>query len=109
MHWVAGEEDGSPDHGSGRTGTTRPGPALTVASVVREGVEVRLAHADGLAPGLRVRMGGRPIAGDARPRAEAVGSGRAEAATAALRSTLTSLGGGFPEAGVLTEERTSRR
>lgn len=77
VRWIAGEEGGSPDHGSGRTGTTRPGPVLTVASVVREGAEVRLARADGLAPGHRFRMGGRPIAGDARPRAEAAGSGRA--------------------------------
>ncbi|MFF8641374.1 hypothetical protein [Streptomyces sp. NPDC015345] len=52
-------------------------------------------------------MGGRPVAGDARSRTEAAGSGRAEAATAALRPTSTSPGGGFAEAGVLTEEGAS--
>jgi hypothetical protein len=43
-HWVATDEDVSPDHGVGRTGTVRRGPLVTMGSLVRGAVEVRAAR-----------------------------------------------------------------
>ncbi|WP_345114818.1 DUF2264 domain-containing protein [Streptomyces drozdowiczii] len=72
VHWVDVAEEPDHDHGSGRTGTSVRGPRVTVASVVRDGTEVRLVRVDG-PPGraVRVRLGGWPLAGDRRPETEA--------------------------------------
>ncbi|MEU0809807.1 DUF2264 domain-containing protein [Streptomyces sp. NPDC005970] len=112
VRWVDSGADDSPDHGSGRTGPTTPGPVVTVASVLRAGVEVRLvrvdapASGDGPAPDPDpawdcVRVGGWPVAADAPPGTR-VGTGPAdavsyadapcaEARTASLRSSLRGL------------------
>ena len=102
VRWVDSGADDSPDHGSGRTGPTTPGPVVTVASVQRAGVEVRLVRVDAPAPvppGDRVRMGGWPVAAGTPPETWA-GTGRAagagpyaEAGTASLRSSLRGLRG----------------
>jgi hypothetical protein len=68
VRWVDAGGDDSPDHGSGRVGTVTPGPVLTVASVVRDGLEIRLSRVDGV--GSRtgsLRLGGWPLAGDVEP------------------------------------------
>ncbi|MEU5609195.1 DUF2264 domain-containing protein [Streptomyces sparsogenes] len=72
VRWVDTAADDSPDHGSGRTGPTTPGPQVTVVSVLRAGVEVRLVRVDAPASraassGVRVRVGGWPVAADAPP------------------------------------------
>jgi hypothetical protein len=64
VRWVDTSADDAPDHGSGRSGPAVPGPVVTVVSVLREGVEVRLARVDG-PPDRRwgpLRMGGWPVA-----------------------------------------------
>ncbi|MDT0346335.1 DUF2264 domain-containing protein [Streptomyces litchfieldiae] len=104
-HWVDSAGDDSPDHGSGRTGKVTPGPSVTVASVVRDGVEVRLARVD--APAARpewraVRLGGWPVTGEAPPER---GPG-ARAESPALCSALRPLRG-LPVAGVALERDTS--
>ncbi|UWE10611.1 DUF2264 domain-containing protein [Actinacidiphila bryophytorum] len=118
VHWVDTAGDDTPDHGSGRRGPAVPGPLVTVASVLRDGVEVRLVRLDpppggpGTAsPSWRaVRLGGWPLAAAAAPESGS-GSGRgrtasAEAATADLRSRVGSLLG-FTESGVSAENGTS--
>ncbi|NUP40590.1 MAG: hypothetical protein HOY76_27145, partial [Streptomyces sp.] len=89
-------------------GPTTPGPVVTVASVLRSGVEVRLVRVDAAASaagrgGGSVRMGGWPVAADTPPETWAgtgrAGAGRpgsgpyAEAGTASLRSSLRGLRG----------------
>ncbi|WP_016699880.1 DUF2264 domain-containing protein [Actinoalloteichus spitiensis] len=105
VRWVDSTGDASPDHGSGRSGPVTPGPVVTVASVVRDGVEVRVVRVAPPAPGQRwrvVRLGGWPVAGEVRP---SEGPG-ARVATARLSSELRPLAG-LPHAGVLVEHGTS--
>jgi hypothetical protein len=105
VRWVDAGADHSPDHGSGRTGVVTPGPVVTVASVVREGVEVRLARVDAAeapASWRSVRFGGWPLAAAERPR---TGPG-ARAATDQLHSRLVPLRG-LGESGVVVERGTS--
>ncbi|APU16857.1 MULTISPECIES: DUF2264 domain-containing protein [Actinoalloteichus] len=87
VNWVDAGSDASADHGSGRTGTVTEGPVITVASVVRDGVEVRIArvgpHLD-TARAHTLRLGGWPVSAAAEPR---VGPG-AHASIAGLRSSL---------------------
>jgi hypothetical protein len=74
LHWVDTAADTGPDHGSGRSGPVRPGPVVTLASVVRGPVEVRLARldtADGLAGDTVLEISGWPVAGDPAPAASA--------------------------------------
>ncbi|WP_049574087.1 DUF2264 domain-containing protein, partial [Nonomuraea sp. SBT364] len=56
-HWVA-PGPAVPDHGSGRGGTVRLGPWITVLSAVRGAWEVRLVHLTEPAP---LRLGGWPL------------------------------------------------
>ena len=107
VRWVDTGADDSPDHGSGRAGPVTPGPLVIVASVLRAGVEVRLARVDaapGRRIGARVRMGGWPVAADTPPQTQA-GTRRsapyAESRTESLRSTLRGLRG-LSRAGVAT-------
>ncbi|UED82819.1 DUF2264 domain-containing protein [Streptomyces profundus] len=91
-HWVEPAADAGPDHGSGHPGTTTRGPVVTVVSVVRDGVEVRLARVVFDEPQERpvtVRLGGWPLAAADRP---TTGPG-ALARTDRLRSTLHPLRG----------------
>ncbi|WP_206784986.1 DUF2264 domain-containing protein [Amycolatopsis sp. MtRt-6] len=102
VRWVDTSADDSPDHGSGRSGPVVPGPALTVASVVRDGVEVRLARLDG-APAGSLRLSGWPVSHATRPVTE---PGVAAARTPDLRSEVRSLRG-FTTAEVTVESGTS--
>ncbi|HTJ38781.1 MAG TPA: DUF2264 domain-containing protein [Dactylosporangium sp.] len=68
-HWVDAEP-GQRDHGGGRAGRSRPAGDITVLSLVRGAWELRLVRVDRLAggveaAGLRLRIGGWPVAGDA--------------------------------------------
>ncbi|MFI1294288.1 hypothetical protein ACH4VM_38940, partial [Streptomyces sp. NPDC020792] len=119
VHWVDTAADDSPDYGSGRRGPVTPGPVITVASLLRDGVEIRLARVDTPATGARpswrtVRLGGWPVAADTQPGTQItpaqVTSGEpgpsVEARTASLRSHLRALSG-FDRAGITTEQGTS--
>ncbi|GHG43146.1 MULTISPECIES: DUF2264 domain-containing protein [Amycolatopsis] len=133
VRWVDTSADDSPDHGSGRSGPVVVGPVLTVVSVVRNGVEVRLARLDDpvrtppnavndsfLAWDARnesftaLRLSGWPVAGETGPVtrtcAEPTGNpGSAVSATAEipeLRSALRSLRG-FTTADVVVESGVS--
>ncbi|GAB2596675.1 DUF2264 domain-containing protein [Streptomyces capparidis] len=115
-HWVDTGGDTSPDHGSGRTGPVVRGPLLTVASVLRDGVEVRLVRADapegdapeagGPGPGWGpLRIGGWPVASADEPET-ASGPGAARARAGGLRSYLHGLAG-IASGGVAVERGTS--
>jgi hypothetical protein len=100
VRWVDTDGDDSPDHGSGRSGPVVPGPVLTVVSVVRGGIEVRLARlvaAD--VPVRSLRLSGWPVSDATRPVTE---PGAAAARTPALRSEVRSLRG-FTTADVAVE------
>ncbi|WP_243744939.1 DUF2264 domain-containing protein [Streptomyces hainanensis] len=86
VRWVDAGADTSPDHGSGRVGRVTGGPVLTVASVLRDGVEVRLARVAGESGGLRV--GGWPVTADEPP-----GTAAGQAVGGGLRSTVRGLRG----------------
>ncbi|MEU6848883.1 DUF2264 domain-containing protein [Actinacidiphila alni] len=115
-HWVDASQDTSPDHGSGRAGTVTPGPVLTVASVVRAGMEVRLVRLN-LPVGMpepatswrAVRLGGWPVGGESVPRVRfrtGSASSYAEADAPQLRSHVRNLRG-FDHGGVAAETGTS--
>ncbi|WP_410573904.1 DUF2264 domain-containing protein [Amycolatopsis sp. cmx-4-61] len=104
VRWVDTSADDSPDHGAGRSGPVVPGPVLTVASVVRGGIEVRFARldtADG--PVRSLRLSGWPVSAATRPVTEA---GVAAARTPDLRSAVRPLRG-FTTADVAVEPGTS--
>ncbi|MGP4112774.1 DUF2264 domain-containing protein [Streptomyces sp. 4N509B] len=116
VRWVAATPR-EHDHGYGYTGAVTPGPVVTVASVVRDGVEVRLARVDAggdgdaegrSAGGRAVRIGGWPVASDSRP---STGPGARATTAAGLHSRLVPLLGlGAEEAGgagVTVERDTS--
>ena len=72
LHWVDTGAVAEPDHGSGRTGPVRPGPSVTIASVARGPVEVRLARldtTDGLADDMVLEISGWPVTGATPPAA----------------------------------------
>ncbi|MGP3970634.1 DUF2264 domain-containing protein [Streptomyces sp. 6N223] len=106
VRWVDASADTSPDHGSGRNGEVTPGPVVTVASLVRGGVEVRLARVDAPAAGPEwrsVRFGGWPVTAADRPH---TGPGARAATADRLHSRLVALRG-LDEAGVALEQGTS--
>ena len=108
VRWVDAVGDHSPDHGSGRGGPVVPGPVVTVASVVRDGFDVRLARVDATpaTSGRSVRLGGWPVAAGSRPAADTGPDVSASASTPALRSALWGLCG-CTTAGVAVEHGTS--
>jgi hypothetical protein len=63
VNWIALHPDAGPDHGSGAKGTATPGPDVTVVSVTRGAVELRLVRVRGAASGqdARLRIGGWPV------------------------------------------------
>jgi hypothetical protein len=64
LHWVAPGEDDRPEHGVGRCGTVRTGPTVTIASMIRGAVEVRVIRldtADGLDAGSVLECSGWPV------------------------------------------------
>ncbi|WP_329047728.1 DUF2264 domain-containing protein [Amycolatopsis sp. NBC_01488] len=106
VRWVDPAGDDSPDHGSGRSGPVVAGPVVTVVSVVRDGVEIRLVRLDTMSPaGRRLRLGGWPVAGDTRPLRRVDGTA-ATASAGGLRSFVHGLRG-FATAEVTVEQGTS--
>lgn len=102
VHWLAPAADAGPDHGSGRAGAATLAGRLAVASVLRDGTELRLVRVESVEPAVTaLRLGGWPLAADGPP---AAGPG-ATARTARLRSAVHPLRG-FAEAGVLRAEDT---
>jgi hypothetical protein len=89
VRWVEGAE--GPDFGYGRAGRVTPGPVVTVVSLVRAGLEVRLVRVDDPAGGDwgLLRLSGWPIADPTE-----VGDAEATSAgSAVLRSRLDNLRG----------------
>ncbi|MFD8498091.1 DUF2264 domain-containing protein [Amycolatopsis sp. NPDC059657] len=106
VRWVDTSEDHSPDHGSGRSGPVVPGPVMTVVSVLRDGIEIRLVRLDTPSPaGVRLRLGGWPVAADSEPVTQ-VDRTAATAHAGGLRSALRGLRG-FDTAEVTVEKGTS--
>lgn len=110
VRWVDVTGDHSPDHGSGRAGPVVPGPVITVVSVLREGVEVRLVRLDAadepFQHGRLLRLGGWPVADDIGP-AVSTGSGVATAASATGPRSVVRALRGFATAKVSIEYGTS--
>jgi hypothetical protein len=116
LHWVDTTADDSPDHGSGRRGPVTRGPAAVMASVLREGVEVRLVRMDlpagwsgpPSAAWRSVRLGGWPVGDVVTPQltSDSDVAAYAQATAAELRSAVHSLRG-FTQAGVTAECGTS--
>jgi hypothetical protein len=65
-NWIAVDPDGGPDHGSGAKGTATAGPEVTVVSLTRGAVELRLVRVRGAAscPPAKLRIGGWPVDAD---------------------------------------------
>ncbi|MDQ0680881.1 hypothetical protein QFZ30_004263 [Arthrobacter pascens] len=63
VNWIAIPETIGPDHGGGVAGPVTPGPEVTVTSVTRGPVEVRIVRLRGMAdcPPARLRIGGWPL------------------------------------------------
>ena len=61
LHWVDVPDTAAPDHGSGRGGTVTWGPLVTMASLVRGAVEVRVARLDTPADDAVLEFSGWPI------------------------------------------------
>jgi hypothetical protein len=61
LHWVTVPDTAAPDHGSGRAGAVTWGPLVTMASLVRGAVEVRVARLEEDAPGTVLEFSGWPI------------------------------------------------
>ncbi|SCL34257.1 hypothetical protein GA0070616_4924 [Micromonospora nigra] len=94
-HWVD-PDPGHRDHGGGRAGTCRPAGHLTVYSLVLGPWELRLVRVDDLADGLdaaglRLRVGGWAVAGDA---VATFGGGAVSVTGAGLTSSLDGVHGG---------------
>jgi hypothetical protein len=98
VRWVDTSADTSPDHGSGRTGPVVPGPRVLVVSVIRDGVEVRLARVDGETRA-RLRLSGWPVAADRPPSTDIEEGPRISVNGGGVRSGLSGLRG-FDDGGV---------
>lgn len=63
VNWIEPDPDGGPDHGSGAKGAPTPGPEVTVVSLTRGAVELRLVRVRGTSPGRPavLRIGGWPV------------------------------------------------
>ena len=63
VNWIAIPRTTGPDHGGGVAGHVTPGPEVTVTSVTRGSVEVRIVRLRGMAdcPPARLRIGGWPL------------------------------------------------
>ncbi|MGW3955512.1 DUF2264 domain-containing protein [Streptomyces sp. NPDC004752] len=109
VSWIDTANETGPNFGAGPAGAVTPGPVLTVASVVRGGIEVRLARVDSPTSAVRLRIGGWPVA-SSKPLRSDSGTYRqhvfAEAAGDDLRSFIHGVCG-LDEAGVAVEQGTS--
>ncbi|MDQ1644597.1 MAG: hypothetical protein QOJ50_781, partial [Cryptosporangiaceae bacterium] len=86
-------EDPGPEHGEGRSGTVTDGPVVTMGSLLRGAVEVRVARVDSpVAAGWELEFSGWPVA-SADPLAVAVAGAGAEVASGRLVSSVTGLRG----------------
>ncbi|MCW2506326.1 MAG: hypothetical protein JWO79_4610 [Actinomycetia bacterium] len=93
LHWVETGEDPGPEHGEGRSGTVTDGPVVTMGSLLRGAVEVRVARVDSpVAAGWELEFSGWPVA-SADPLAVAVAGAGAEVASGRLVSSVTGLRG----------------
>lgn len=108
VRWIEPDGDASANFGTYISGTVTRGPVVTVASAVRDGVEVRLARVDGSTDALALRIGGWPVASSEPPRTGTDDAERpfAEAASQDLISTIRGLAG-LVDAGVVIEKDTS--
>lgn len=63
VNWIDVDPDGGPDHGSGAKGVATPGPEVTVVSLTRGAVELRLVRVRGTSPATsaKLRIGGWPV------------------------------------------------
>lgn len=63
VNWISVDPDAGPDHGSGARGTATPGPEVTVVSLTRGAVELRLVRVRGVDPAeeVKLRIGGWPV------------------------------------------------
>ncbi|TDC28051.1 DUF2264 domain-containing protein [Streptomyces sp. 8K308] len=106
--WVDTSADDSPDHGSGRAGAVAPGPVLTVASVLRDGVEVRLARVAGEDAGTwrELRLGGWPVTADEPPTTEATAGVASAAGAGGRRPLAAGATRGAPSAGLRSTVRS---
>ncbi|MFE2638267.1 DUF2264 domain-containing protein [Streptomyces scopuliridis] len=107
--WIEATDETAPNFGSGPTGTVTPGPVLTIASLVRDGTEVRLARVDSATSGMKLRIGGWPVASSKPPRSDSdirQAHPVAEVTGDDLRSVIRGLRG-LNEAGVTVEQGTS--
>lgn len=109
LHWVDTAADTGPDHGSGRAGPVRCGPTMTMASVVRGSVEVRIARVDtvdGVSADTVVELSGWPVTAAEPP---GVGSADEGVPCSVTANGLTSklVGSGEWEASVRRERGTS--
>jgi hypothetical protein len=96
-HWVATKEDTGPDHGAGRAGTVRPGPTVTMGSLVRGVWEVRAARLDsavGLDDRAVLEFSGWPVTDDVAPAGRTAADPPSAAAIGGrLTSVLTGIAG----------------
>ncbi|GAA1192233.1 DUF2264 domain-containing protein [Streptomyces hebeiensis] len=109
VRWVDAVAGPGPNHGAGPDGPATSGPVLTVASVVRGGVEVRLARVDGPTSAVALRIGGWPLASSTPLRSDSETSERTVSAETA-RDDLCSFVHrvrGLTDAGVTIERGTS--
>jgi hypothetical protein len=63
LNWIAVDPGAGPDHGSGAKGTATPGPEVTVVSITRGAVELRLVRVRGTGSTVegKLRIGGWPV------------------------------------------------
>ncbi len=63
VNWISVDPDAGPDHGSGARGTATPGPEVTVVSLTRGAVELRLVRVRGMDPAqeAKLQIGGWPV------------------------------------------------
>ena len=109
LHWVDTAADTGPDHGSGRAGPVRRGPTVTMASVLRGSIEVRIARidtVDGLSDDTVLEMSGWPVAA-AEPPVVAPGDGRGRCSVTGNNLTSRLVGSGEWETSVRRERSTS--
>ncbi|MFF2847570.1 DUF2264 domain-containing protein [Streptomyces sp. NPDC058001] len=109
VRWTDAASETGPNLGTGPVGAVTPGPVLTVASVVRGGIEVRMARVDSPTSAVRLRIGGWPVASSRPLRSDSDTYQKrvfAETGRDDLRSFIRGVRG-LDEAGIAVEEGTS--
>ncbi|BCW44871.1 DUF2264 domain-containing protein [Arthrobacter sp. StoSoilB5] len=109
VRWIESDGDAAANFGTYQSGIMTPGPVVTVASAVRDGVEVRLARVDGPTDAVALRFGGWPVASPEPPRTGTGGEDLhpfAEASSQDLVSALRDVAG-LTKAGIVVEKDAS--